>query len=204
METNEVSVSKELSVGVLTNVMQPLLVQPAEGMMETNEESLPATPSTVRQETIWKKIENQLQWNRSWSTHTLLKAFLFEPHRCQRENDLLDSYSEKEIMNHFLKVLICITLVVLVCSGTEGKRKRPAKGNKPPSGAKKAEGENCDINGIHWGTCQTKVSCPTGPILNCGKDLHCCRQNIPHSFSDEAAISEKEYSAYLKLRDNYY
>lgn len=69
METNEVSVSKEVSVGVLTNVMQPLLVQPAEGMMETNEESLPATPSTVRQETIWKKIENQLQWNRSWSIH---------------------------------------------------------------------------------------------------------------------------------------
>ncbi|KAJ7384905.1 hypothetical protein OS493_018592 [Desmophyllum pertusum] len=48
METNQESVSVE----VLTNVMQSLRVQPIEEIMETNEESLPATPSIIEQETM--------------------------------------------------------------------------------------------------------------------------------------------------------
>ncbi|XP_020622979.1 uncharacterized protein LOC110060529 [Orbicella faveolata] len=112
-------------------------------------------------------------------------------------------------MRHFLKVLISIVLIILLCSGVEGRKgKRPKNKNKPskPSGGLKNNGEECALisgsSRFPWGHCALPVSCPGDNKLNCANGLHCCRNWTPHS--DEGNISEEEYSAYLKLRDNLY
>ncbi|KAL9975781.1 hypothetical protein ACROYT_G012977 [Oculina patagonica] len=94
-------------------------------------------------------------------------------------------------------------MVVLLCTGAEGKRKKGKDKNKPsePSGEGKKEGEKCQFHGFPWGTCAKAISCPGATKLSCEEGLRCCR-DWTHNSHDEDTISEKEYPAYLKLHDS--
>jgi len=112
-------------------------------------------------------------------------------------------------MRYFLKVLISIAVIILLCSGAEGRKKNRPKNKKPPSeplGGLKKEGESCELitgsKEFPWGTCAKGLYCPVAYKLNCANGLHCCRNRNPQS--DEDTISEEEYSVYLELRDHLY
>ncbi|XP_027052239.1 uncharacterized protein LOC113679477 [Pocillopora damicornis] len=74
------------------------------------------------------------------------------------------------LRNNIMKVLICLTLVALLCCTVEGKKSK--KGPK----IQKQEGEPCSLpSGIPWGDCFQAVNCPSSPSLNCADGLRCCR-----------------------------
>nr|XP_058973265.1 uncharacterized protein LOC131799563 [Pocillopora verrucosa] len=99
-----------------------------------------------------------------------------------------------------MKVLICLTLVALLCCTVEGKKSK--KGPK----TKKQEKEPCSLEDIPWGKCYKAVNCPSSPSLNCAGGLRCCRPPKEDISEEDTNASEGDtaYDKFLMDMKKYY
>ncbi|XP_022805607.1 uncharacterized protein LOC111342729 isoform X1 [Stylophora pistillata] len=104
----------------------------------------------------------------------------------------------KQLLSEVMKVLVCITLVALLCCTTEGWRKKKLNVRTVSQA-----GESCQLpNGFPWGNCYKTVNCPAAPHLNCAEGLRCCSGSGTGDDSADDTRTEVQDTAYDKfLRD---